>query len=275
MGIDQGPEREAKLIIGDERKLLYPKGYKLSSLDTLYIIQRCALLNGYDITLREAQTIWEEYSDHMWASFLPLESGYINDLWKLISVNFSPKTEDEGYDWENTASEFSTLNLGTFGGYMTSFSMYTRKYSPNRKDGVFESSISIPHGMTNQFMKSFRDNEHLQKLIASNSLHGEIFGYYERVQMSLDRICVTKPETSVINVVNVYKDNENDCIKVRFEFLETELAQRQKEGYIKFPDQYVLTPRVLYTYMDNSTDIIIRTFDLICPIGGQINDVNQ
>jgi len=264
MEFTEEPKREGKLIIGDERKLLYPRGYKLDCLDTLWIIQRCALLNGYDITLREAQTIWEEYSDYMWASFLTLEGGYMNDLWKLISANFSPKTEDESYDWENTASEFSTLNLGEYGGYNTNFDTYTRKYSPNRKEGVFESPISTPHGMTDKFMKSFRDNKNLQELIRTNSLHGELFSYTERIKyMPIERICVVKPETSIINIVNVYK--EDDCIKVRFEFLENEFAQRQKEGYIKFPGQYVLTPRVLYTHTNDSTDVYIMTFDLVCP----------
>lgn len=67
-------------------------GYELDFIDDLRVIQFVAFQNGFDISLIEAQKIWEEFSESVCASWMTLSTD-LSEVWASIKEYFPEKRE--------------------------------------------------------------------------------------------------------------------------------------------------------------------------------------
>lgn len=81
--------------IFDDSKRIKWEDCEFYLLNDIRVVQYVAYLKGFDITLKEAAKVWEEYSGTVFASFLdaalPFDNGSekgINRIWSGISQYF-------------------------------------------------------------------------------------------------------------------------------------------------------------------------------------------
>ena len=70
------------------------------------IIQYVALIHGFDITLRESEEIWQNYSDSMSAGWILESYDDLYHMWILIKNQFIKKTETQP-EFEERIKEMS------------------------------------------------------------------------------------------------------------------------------------------------------------------------
>ncbi len=99
---DELKNRTSKVQIPSDRIIEGTNGYKY--LDQLLAIQRCAFEHGFDITLKEAKNIWEDYSEFMFGGFVSFDTNDMDGMWRCISASF-PETD------ENDVKDFIKDNM--------------------------------------------------------------------------------------------------------------------------------------------------------------------